>query len=286
MECRSEGPGVPQALTYDVRKGREREVVAFMQSGAATRIQAAVRGWQARRLVAGGVLLARCVGAHSEPELASGSNGRAGAKGGTLAGPCAGLHGRSPDQVLRQSRGARTSVSQSMPRLGYSDLPAAAHEGYCAASCSHRPGAELPGTCASCRGVSQTGRSAAGLMCAVRSTPGSYRAAGQGTPCWQGRAAPPPQPAEGGGRERWQAQPAAAPAVQPLVCRGLAGPQRPQQAQRCQQHGALPLRQHGAAATAAVSPWHSCSAAACSCVKLHPAAVLHACSCCNASEAQ
>ena len=53
-----------QALTYDVRKSRQREVVAFMQTGSATRIQACVRGWLARRLfsarLAAALLLARC----------------------------------------------------------------------------------------------------------------------------------------------------------------------------------------------------------------------------------
>ena len=39
-----------------MRKSREQEVVAFMQTGSATRIQAAVRGWRARRLFEGALL--------------------------------------------------------------------------------------------------------------------------------------------------------------------------------------------------------------------------------------
>ena len=56
--------GTVQALTYDVRKSRQREVVAFMQTGSAIRIQACVRGWLARRhfsaRLAAALLLARC----------------------------------------------------------------------------------------------------------------------------------------------------------------------------------------------------------------------------------
>ena len=38
-----------QASTYDVRKAREADVAGMVLNGAATRIQAAVRGWLARR---------------------------------------------------------------------------------------------------------------------------------------------------------------------------------------------------------------------------------------------
>ena len=101
--------GAVQALTYDVRKSRQREVVAFIQTGSAIRIQACVRGWLARRhfsaRLAAALLLARCnpdrVGTAQHLDQGSGMNG-AGGHVAQVIGSCACMAGEQRSCLLTE----------------------------------------------------------------------------------------------------------------------------------------------------------------------------------------